>query len=78
MSSFQLFAVHNDGSKLSLGIFRYIHNAISSTSKTEEVYWNETNEIIEMANRTREMTCYYATDAAGRIRFCARPIEFDF
>lgn len=76
MSSFQLFAVHNDGSKLSLGIFRHIHDAISSVK--EEVWWNETNEIVEMANRTREMTCYYATDAAGRIRFCARPIEFEF
>lgn len=78
MSAFQLFAVHNDGSKLSLGVFRYIRDVIASTSKTEEVWWNETNEIIEMSNRVREMTCYYATDAAGHIRFCARPIEFEF
>lgn len=78
MSAFQLFAVHNDGSKLSLGVFRYIHDVIASTSKTEEVWWNETNEIIEMSNRVREMTCYYAQDAAGRIRFYAKPIQFEF
>ena len=78
MSAFQLFAVHNDGSKLPLGIFRYIRDAIASTHKTEEVWWNESNEIITMAHRTREMTCYYAQDAAGRIRFCARPVEFNF
>lgn len=78
MSAFQLFGVHNDGSKLSLGIFRYIRDVIASTHKTEEVWWNESSEIIEMSNRTREMTCYYAQDAAGRIRFCARPVEFNF